>query len=95
MKGERRYRYYVSRSLIKGIADSTGCGWCLPVPEIERSVAASACQILSDRTEIATATQLIGLAENRLPSIFSVAEQWRERLQSEVEGGAALNACGP
>ena len=92
MKGERRYRYYVSRSLIKGTADSAGRGWRLPAPEIERTVAASACQILSDRTAIAAAAQAIGLADNRLPSIFSAAAAWRERLQSEVEAGAALNA---
>ncbi|HEY4934658.1 MAG TPA: hypothetical protein VII23_24085 [Terriglobales bacterium] len=35
VKGQRRYRYYVSRSLIKGTADSTGRGWRLPAPEIE------------------------------------------------------------
>ena len=90
VKGERRYRYYVSRSLIKGTADSAGRGWRLPAPEIERTVAASACQILSDRIGIAAAA--IGLAENRLPAIFSAAEGWRERLQSEVEAGAALSA---
>ena len=60
VKGERRYRYYVSRSLIKGTADSAGRGWRLPAPEIERTVAASACQILSDRTAIAAAAQAIG-----------------------------------
>jgi hypothetical protein len=90
VKGERRYRYYVSRSLIKGRADSAGRGWRLPAPEIERTVAASACQILSDRIEIAAAAS--GLAENRLPAIFSAAEGWGERLQSEVEAGAALSA---
>src|SRR5258708_1787698 len=90
VKGERRYRYYVSRSLIKATSDSTGRGWRLPAPEIERSVAASACQILSDRIEIAAVAS--GLAENRLPSIFAAAEGWRERLQSEVEAGAALSA---
>ena len=89
VKGARRYRYYVSRSLIKGTADSAGRGWRLPAPEIERTVAASACQILSDRIEIAAATG--GLAENRLPAIFAAAEGWRERLQSEVEVGAALS----
>jgi hypothetical protein len=89
VKGERRYRYYVSRSLIKGTPDSAGRGWRLPAPEIERTVAASACQILSDRIEIAAAS---GLAENRLPAIFSAAEGWGERLQSEVEAGAALSA---
>jgi site-specific DNA recombinase len=90
VKGERRYRYYVSRTLIKGTADSDGRGWRVPAPEIERTVAASACQILSDRIEIAAAA--IGLAENRLPAIFAAAEGWRERLQSEVEAGAALSA---
>src|SRR6202049_1177482 len=55
VKGERRYRYYVSRSLIKGTADSDGRGWRLPAPEIERIVAASVGQILSDRIEIAAA----------------------------------------
>src|SRR6202795_2808590 len=55
VKGERRYRYYGSRSLITGTADSAGCGWRLPAPEIERTVAASACQILSDRIGIAAA----------------------------------------
>ena len=92
VKGARRYRYYVSRSLIKGTADSAGRGWRLPAPEIERTVAASACQILSDRTGIAAAAQAVGLADNRLPSLFSAAAAWRERLQSEVEAGAALNA---
>jgi site-specific DNA recombinase len=89
VKGERRYRYYVSRSLIKG-PTADGRGWRLPAPEIERTVTASACQILSDRIEIATAAS--GLAENRLPAIFAAAEGWRERLQSEVEAVAALFA---
>ena len=92
VKGERRYRYYVSRGLIKGTADSAEHGWRLPAPEIERTVAGSASQILSDRTAIATAAQTIGLADNRLPSLFSAAAAWRERLQSEVEAGAALDA---
>jgi site-specific DNA recombinase len=90
VKGERRYRYYVSRSLIIGTGDSTRRGWRLPAPEIERSVTAAACKMLSDQTAIATASQAIGLAENRLPSVFTLAQTWRQRLQSEVEAGAAL-----
>src|ERR1700730_16652088 len=91
VKGERRYRrYYVSRNLIKGTADSAERGWRLPAPEIERTVAASAGQILSDRIGIAAAAS--GLAENRLPAIFAAAEELRERLQSEVEAGAAQSA---
>ena len=90
VKGERRYRYYVSRGLIKETSDPAGRGWRLPAPEIERTVAASACQILSDKIGIAAAAS--GVAENRLPAIFAAAEGWRERLQSEVEAGAALSA---
>jgi hypothetical protein len=53
VKGQRRYRYYVSRNLIKGTADSTGRGWRLPAPEIEQTVATAVGQMLNDRTEIA------------------------------------------
>ena len=42
VKGERRYRYYVSRNLIKGTSDSGRSGWRLAAPEIERAVAAFA-----------------------------------------------------
>src|ERR1700720_2009897 len=55
VKGERRYRYYVSRSLIKGTADSAGRGWRLPAPEIERTVGRSACQNSRDSIELAAA----------------------------------------
>ena len=92
VKGERRYRYYVSRGLFNGKADPTERGWRLPAPEIEKRVAGAACQILRDQAEIASAAQAIGLADNRLPSVFTVVEQWKKRLQSEVEAGAALSA---
>jgi len=72
--------------------DSTVRGWRLPAPEIERSVATAACQILLDQTAITTAAQVIGLPEHRLPSLFSAAEESKQRLQSEVEAGAARNA---
>jgi site-specific DNA recombinase len=92
VKGERRYRYYVSRNLIKGTAEAAGRGWRLPAPEIERTVAAAACQILGDQTAIATAAHTSGLAENQLPTIFLVTEAWRKRLQLEVEASAVLTA---
>jgi len=92
MKGERRYRYYVSRSLITGTVDSAARGWRLPAPEIERCVATATCTLLNDQAAIAEAAHTIGLAESRLPSIFSAAGSWMKRLQSEVEVGAALKA---
>jgi len=91
VKGERRYRYYVSRNLIKGISDSGQGGWRLPASEIERTVAAAACTILGDEAAIANAALAIGLAEHRLLSLFSLAAAWMKRLQSDVEVGAALS----
>jgi site-specific DNA recombinase len=92
VKEERRYRYYVSRNLIKGTRDSGRRGWRLPAPEIERIVASAAYTILSDQAAIAEAAHSIGTAESRLPSIFSIAAAWMKRLQSEVEVGATLTA---
>jgi len=44
-KGHRRYRYYVSRSLIRNPADQTTGGWRLSAPEIERAVLSAAAQV--------------------------------------------------
>jgi site-specific DNA recombinase len=82
----------VSRSLISGGADSTGRGWRVPAPEIERTVASAACTILGDEAALANAAAASGFADHRLPSLFSLAAAWMKRLQSEVEVGAALNA---
>jgi site-specific DNA recombinase len=90
VKGERRYRYYVSRSLMIGASESTVRGWRLPAHEIERIVADVARQMLSEQTALATAAQTAGLADYRLSSIFSAADAWGVRLQSEVEMSTAL-----
>ena len=90
MKGERRYRYYVSRSLIKGTADSDGRGWRWPAPEVERTVAASACQILSDRTGIArrlSASQRLDFQRSSRPQ-----KGGESACNQKVEAGAALSA---
>ena len=92
VKGERRYRYYVSRNLINGTPDSRRSGWRLPAPEIERTVASAAYTILSDEAAIANAALMIGLAEQQLPSLFLLATDWMKRLQSDVEVGTALSS---
>jgi len=90
IKGERRYRYYVSRHLVSGTSDSKRGGWRLPAPEIERTVAAAACTMLGDEAAIANAALAVGLAERQLPSLFSLAAGSMKRLQSDVEVGTAL-----
>src|ERR1019366_7555318 len=39
-KGERHYRYYVSRKVIRGSTARRGSGWRLPALQIERAVQA-------------------------------------------------------
>jgi len=91
VKGERRYRYYVSRNLINGTADSGQSGWRLPAPEIERTVAAATYTMLSDQAAITNAALAIGVAEQQLPSLFSIAAVWMKRLHSAVEVGTTLS----
>jgi site-specific DNA recombinase len=92
VKGERRYRYYVSRNLINGTKESERGGWRLPAPEIERTVASTAYTILSDQATIAESAHTIGLRESQLPFLFSLATDWMKRLRSDVEVSSALAA---
>jgi len=55
-KGQRRYRYYVSRKLVRGAPEDAEHGWRVSAPEIERAVYAAAKGMLSDRVTIAQAT---------------------------------------
>ena len=92
VKGNRRYRYYVSHSLLKGGAREPGEGWRVPALEIERTLAAAAARILGERTAIAAGADEAGLAAHDLPSMFAAAAEWSARLQSEAAASAALKA---
>jgi site-specific DNA recombinase len=64
-KGQRRYRYYVSRSLVSGNREDTEQGWRISAPEIEHSVSAAAQAVLGDRPTIALALEESGVYPNR------------------------------
>jgi site-specific DNA recombinase len=89
-KGQRRYRYYVSRALVRGNAEGTEQGWRISAPEIEQRVAAAAQAVLGDRPAIALALEASGVDPNRLPSVLKSAQAWIERLASKSEAAAAL-----
>jgi site-specific DNA recombinase len=91
-KGDRRYRYYISRGLTIGPAHRVHDGWRLPAAEIERTVAAAAQQLLTDEPAIATAVEEAGTAVNRIPSILETTRAWSGKLQSNTEAAAALAA---
>ncbi len=91
-KGERRYRYYISRGLNIGPARRVHDGWRLPALEIERTVAAAAQQLLTDEPAIATAVEEAGTTVNRIPTILETTRIWCGKLQSSTEAAAALAA---
>ncbi len=90
-KGERRYRYYVSRQLVTGSADKARNGWRLSAPEIERTVAAAARQLSDDHAAISAAACNLGVGAGDILAILEAAGKWSQRLQSEADSAAALS----
>jgi hypothetical protein len=64
--------------------------WRLPAPEIERTLAAAAGQLLGDEPAIAAAVEEAGVAPSRIPSVLETARAWNRKLQAEAETAAAL-----
>ena len=90
-KGERRYRYYVSRRLVTGSADKMQNGWRLSGPEIERAVAVAARQLLNDHAAIGASACNLGVGAGDIPAVLKAAGDWSRRLQSEADSAAALS----
>jgi site-specific DNA recombinase len=86
----RRYRYYVSRALVRGSTQEGQRGWRVPGPELERAVAIAARSILDDKPAILDALQVAGMEDTDINRVFTLAAEWRERLLSEVERSTAL-----
>jgi site-specific DNA recombinase len=89
VKSNRRYRYYVSRSLLKGAAGQTGQGWRIPAMELEHNLAAALSKILQDRSAL-----VHDLPNDhdvaRLKSILETVKQWSARFRSCEESSHAL-----
>jgi hypothetical protein len=85
VKGDRRYRYYVSRSLMKGPAARVDGGWRLPAAEIECGIAAAARSILDDQQTVVSAIEDTGLDPSGIAPFLKSAAAWSERLQLEQD----------
>ena len=59
-KAGRRYRYYVSRSLVTGSSSDERKSWRLAAPELERAVAIAAQHILGDRAGMLEVLETVG-----------------------------------
>jgi len=89
-KGARRYRYYVSRDLVRGAADTAQQGWRIPAPELERTVRAAAQEMLADRIGIAEAAEQAGIDASSLPSVLTTAHKWKDDLSAGSHTAPAL-----
>jgi site-specific DNA recombinase len=84
-KGQQRYRYYVSRKLIRGSAIRAEDGWRLAAPEIERSVAIATRQIVKDQASISTALQEGGISTMELSFALKIVEDCCAQLEAHSE----------
>jgi len=81
-KGERKYRYYVSRNFpAQGLAPSHG-GWRLPARELEGRVAAAVGEMLGDESAVLEAAQKTELDSSQVDRVLHAARTWRHRLPS-------------
>jgi hypothetical protein len=88
-KGRRRYRYYVSKSLVNGGTERSEAGWRISAPQLERTITAAAAEILDDSTGIALAFE-VSNNDEQLPAVLKSAQTWVERLRSNTESASAL-----
>jgi site-specific DNA recombinase len=93
-KGDRRYRYYVSRNLLTHPSGQSPSGWRLPARQIEDSVAAAVREMLDDETSVLHARPKHGCHPPRVDRVFQTARTWSRLVQTEVEKTAAICSSG-
>jgi site-specific DNA recombinase len=90
-KAGRRYRYFVSRTLIRGTTTDGERGWRVPAPELERAVLTAAQSILADQAGLILSIQDSSEDADNLEQILAIAADWHKRLSTE---GEALGTLG-
>jgi site-specific DNA recombinase len=65
-KGQRRYRYFVSKRLVRGSSKPDDRGWRLPAERMERAVIAGIRRIVSDPGALASTLKACGFAAEEL-----------------------------
>jgi len=89
-KAGRRYRYYVSRDLVRGDANDGQRGWRVPARELERAVTGAVRTILDNRASMIASLQQSGTEISDVDQILEVTADWRQRLASETAAPAAI-----
>ena len=74
-KGDRIYRYFVSRKLVRGADKGRDNGWRVSAEEIEHAVMVAARQMLSNRGALASALKACSLAAAELKQALEVVDR--------------------
>ena len=90
VKDRRRYRYYVSKALVRGSKVDGQREWRVPAMELERAVAIAARSILDDKAAILEELNVAGVGDADLNQFFTLVSERRERLRAERERSVAL-----
>jgi site-specific DNA recombinase len=84
-KGPRRYRYLVSKRLVKGTAKPDDGGWRLPAEQTELAAMAGTRQMLSDRGALASTLRACGFAAAELKQVVEAIDaKLKSRQQVET-----------
>jgi site-specific DNA recombinase len=89
VKGGRRYRYYVSRNLIRSSAKGKK-GWRLTALELERSVITAASSMLADRAAILAAVPDAETSAVSIDAALQAAEAAKTQLDSDLDKSAVI-----
>jgi site-specific DNA recombinase len=89
VKGGRRYRYYVSRNLIRSSAKGKK-GWRLAALELERSVTTAAGPMLADRAAIVAAVPDAETSATAVEGALQAAEAAKTQLDSDLDKSAVI-----
>src|SRR5437879_6029482 len=74
-KGNRRYRYFVSRKLVRGTDKTRDGGWRISAEEVEHAVMAAARQMISDRGALVSTLKACGLPAAELKQALEVVDR--------------------
>jgi site-specific DNA recombinase len=89
-KGDRRYRYFVSRALVSGTTKNGKGGWRVPAPELERAVLFAARAILADPAALVAGMQDSSEAVENIERILEAAANLHEQLSTESAAAETL-----
>ena len=84
VKKGRRYRYYISRTLVKRTADQAPEGWRLPAQTMEDAVSDALGKVLADRPALTTTMRNAGLPPEKLSAVFVAATAWQLKLKTNA-----------